>query len=957
LLFAAHLQKLPLSSHSSASIPQSPTGSQDDRELRATNSRFIFATTDQTKPMNKLNNPETVWHSLESGQLFEQTGSSEDGLDHNEIELRQSKFGPNRLPPPPGRSLWQRMAAQFQNLLILVLLVAAAGTLLLGHTIDAAVIIGVVVINALIGFIQEGKAERALDAVRKMLSPQATVIRAGERMTIAAEQLVPGDIAFIQSGDRVPADLRLWRVRELRIDEAMLTGESVPIEKSTRAVAEDAPLGDRRGMAYSGTLVTSGQGYGVVVGTGANSEIGRICALLARVETLTTPLTRQMDRFARWLTGAILVIASLTALFGVAMRDYSVGEMFLAAVGLAVAAIPEGLPAIITITLAIGVQRMARRNAIIRRLPAVETLGSVTTICSDKTGTLTHNEMMVSEIITADGRFSVTGSGYNPHGGFALAGSDILPEQQPALNQLCRAGLLCNDATLHPPGEGEQEWRISGDPTEGALLVAAIKAGFDPQLLAEQLPRNDVIPFESQHRFMATLHHDHLGASFVVLKGAVESVVPRCSGQLAGGEIVPIDQALWEEAVEQLAAAGQRTLAIATSARPEHLHELHFTDVDSGLTLLGVVGIIDPPRQEAIEAISHCRSAGIRVKMITGDHIITARAIASQMGIGDSGGCATAGPELEHLDRESLIERVAECDIFARASPEHKLRLVEALQARNEVVAMTGDGVNDAPALKRADVGVAMGIKGTEAAKEAAEMVLADDHFASISSAVEEGRNVYDNIRKSILFILPTNGGEALILIAAIALGRMLPVTAVQILWVNMITAVTLALSLAFEPGERNLMQRPPRDPAEPLLNRFMVWRVTFVSLLMVAGAFGLFILARESGRSIEEARTLAVNTLVIIEAFYLLNTRFLLAPAISKEGISGNRWVAIAIAIVVFFQLLFTYLPPMRTLFGTAPLTIADWGAVVAVGAAVFLLVETEKWFFRMRRRSGGNR
>jgi magnesium-transporting ATPase (P-type) len=838
----------------------------------------------------------------------------------------------------------RRLLSQFDNLLIYILLAAGVVTVLLGHFVDAGVILGVVVINAVIGFVQEGKAERALEAVRGLLSLQATVIRGGRRRTLPAEELVTGDLVFLQSGDRVPADLRLVGVRELRVDEAILTGESVPAGKETGTVRADAPVGDRRNMAYSGTLVTYGQGTGVIVATGDATEIGRISAMLAAVEPMSTPLTRQMARFARLLTGAILVIAGATAVFGIGFHGYPVSEMFLAAVGLAVAAIPEGLPAIITITLAIGVQRMAARNAIVRRLPAVETLGSVTVICSDKTGTLTRNEMTVRTVVTRDRLYEVGGVGYDPHGGFTSAQQDQSAADQPILQELCRAGTLCNDASLV---QGDGQWRVDGDPMEGALTVLGRKAGLEPLRLGEEMPRDDVIPFESEHRFMATLHHDHAGQRYVYVKGAPEVIFSRCRWQRTTAGDTGFERDYWLEQLEDITSGGQRALAVAAHVAPGDRQSLSFADVEADLVMLGLVGVIDPSRAEAITAVAECRSAGIAVKMITGDHVTTATAIAQQIGIGD-GRHALTGADLDQLDDAALRDIVLRVDVYARASPAHKLRLVEALQAHDQVVAMTGDGVNDAPALKRAGVGVAMGLKGTEAAKEAAEMVLADDNFATITHAVREGRNVYDNIRKSILFILPTNGGEALTILAAVAIGRMLPVTAVQILWVNMITAVTLALSLAFEAGEADLMKRRPRRPSEPLLTGFMVWRIVFVSVLMVAGTFGLFLWQRLQGAELEVARTVAVNTLVIAEVFYLFNARFLTSGSLSRAGFLGNRYALLAVAVVLVFQLMFTYLPLMQTFFGTAAIDFAAWMWILGFGVCLFLLVELEKTVLR---------
>lgn len=891
------------------------------------------------------------WHAASSEEVFRILNSHPEGLTDAQATEALSNYGPNRLPPPKRRSPLLRFFSQFHNVLIYVLLGSALITALLQHWVDSGVIIGVVVLNALIGFIQEGKAEAALHAIRNMLSQQASVRRNGSIQTLSAEDVAPGDVVFLQSGDKVPADIRLFKTKELRIDEAILTGESVPVQKTVEPVAAQLTLGDRKCMAYSGTLVTYGQGYGVVTSTGGRTEIGRISAMLRRVQVLTTPLLRQMARFARLLTGAIAVVALLTLAFGVFVQDYSISEMFLAAVGLAVAAIPEGLPAIMTITLAIGVQRMAKRNAIIRRLPAVETLGSVSVICSDKTGTLTRNEMTVQTVASPTGLFEVSGVGYDPHGEFTLDGELAPPEYFPTLAELSRAAMLCNDATLT---QIEDQWILQGDPTEGALVVLGMKAGLNHTHEQQAWPRTDVIPFESEHRFMATLHHDHAGNGFAYLKGAPERVLEMCIQQRMRGEDGPLDRKYWEDIMETMAARGQRLLAIASKVIGAEQRELTFNDVDTGLSLLGIIGIIDPPREEAIEAVHTCQTAGIRVKMITGDHAATARAIATHMGIGD-GSSVLQGTDLDALDDELLRKKAQQTDVFARTSPEHKLRLVQALQAGSEIIAMTGDGVNDAPALKRADVGVAMGKKGTEVAKEAAEMVLLDDNFASIAHAVEEGRMVYDNLKKSIAFILPTNGGEALIIVAAILLGRTLPITPVQILWINMITAVTLALTLAFEPPEKNVMRRPPRDPGEPLLSGFLIWRVIFVSIIIVIGTFGLFLWEREHGASVELARTVAVNTLVMFEIFYLFNARYLTASSLSWEGITGNRYVLMAIGLLLIIQMLFTYLPVMQTLFGTTHIELHTWLRIVVIASSVLFLVELEKAL--LRRRRGGQK
>jgi magnesium-transporting ATPase (P-type) len=885
---------------------------------------------------------DAAWHAQAAADVMHAQGVvRRDGLREAEAAARRARHGANVLPQPVRRGPLQRFLLQFHNVLIYVLLAAGAVTALLGHWIDSGVIFGVVVINAIIGFIQEGKAEKALDAIRDMLSPHAQVLRDGQRREIAAEELVPGDIVFLVSGDKVPADLRLVEVRSLRIEEAALTGESVAADKAIDPAGADAPLGDRTCMAYSGTLVTYGQGVGVVVGTGAATEIGRISAMLSAVEELTTPLLRQMAGFARWLTWVILAVSGAAFAFGTLARGYSASEMFLAAVGLAVAAIPEGLPAIMTITLAIGVQRMARRNAIIRRLPAVETLGSVTVICSDKTGTLTRNEMTVQRVVTAEGVVAVSGAGYAPHGGFARDGRELALDAAPVLTEVARAALLCNDAALRAEGEA---WFMSGDPTEGALLTLAWKAGLDDAYEREALPRTDAIPFESEHRFMATLHHDHAGHGLIYLKGAPERVLELCSSQWQDGDCRVLRREPWQQAMDEAAAQGMRLLAVALRPGEDALRALDFADIErGGFILLAVLGLSDPPREEAIRAVARCRSAGIRVKMITGDHVATACAIGRELGLASEVRALT-GVDIEAMDERQLIEAVGETTIFARASPEHKLRLVKALQARGEVVAMTGDGVNDAPALKRADVGVAMGKNGTEAAKEAAEMVLADDNFASVAAAVEEGRTVYDNLRKAIAFILPTNIGQAAILVVAILLGITLPMTPAQILWVNMVTAVTLALALAFERTERNIMDRPPRDPAEPLLTRFLAWRVVFVGLLLVGGGLGMFLWELARGASLEFARTAAVNAVLVGEAFYLFNVRSFTDSILNREGFLGNRYVLLAIALMLACQALFTYLPAMQTLFRSEGLDVASWLRIFAFGVAVLLVVEAEK-------------
>lgn len=903
----------------------------------------FMATMETNNSNNKSNTIQTHWHAEPVDTVFEKLATSNNGLSTREAKKRFDQYGPNRLPPQPRRSSLKRFLLQFHNVLIYVLLGAALITALLADWIDAGVIIGVVVINAIIGFIQEGKAEKAVDAIRNILTLETIVIRDQHKKKVKADELVPGDIVFLQSGDKVPADLRLVKTKTLRIEEAALTGESVPVDKSPEPVEREASLGDRYGMAFSGTLVSYGQGSGVVVATGKETELGKVSNLLSSVETLKTRLTEQIAEFSKWLTGAILVLAIGTLLFGLILRNYSFTEIFFASVALAVAAIPEGLPAIITITLALGVKRMASRNAIIRRLPAVETLGSVTVICSDKTGTLTRNEMTVTNIITSENSYEIEGVGYDPHGNFVLDGQEIEPGEDPVLLELIRAGMLCNESSLEHKDEG---WLVNGDPTDGALITLAMKAGLDSKQTNLDFPRMDTIPFESEHKFMATLHHDHEGQGFVYLKGAPERVIEMCSHQRNGNRDIPIDTDFWQEQVKSIARQGQRTLAVATM-RVDQKREMTFEDVKSELTMLGMFGLIDPPREEAVQAIQSCIDAAIKVKMITGDHALTAASIGSMIGLENTDRAVT-GQQIENMDDIQLKFEVQQSDIFARVSPEHKLRLVKALQSDGHITAMTGDGVNDAPALKRANVGVAMGMKGTEAAKEAAEMVLADDNFSSIVNAVEEGRTVYDNIKKTLAFILPTNGAQAGIIIASVMMGIELPITPLQILWINMVTAVTLGLALAFEPPESDVMHRPPRSSEEPLLTQFLSWRIIFVSSIMVMGTLGLFIWDRTHGETLAMARTTAVTTLIFFQIFYLFNSRYLKSSVLSRHGLFENKVVIWASLIIIVLQVLFVNFPLFQTVFGTQAIPASDWIMLLFFTAIVFILVETEKFIFK---------
>ncbi|MFA5678702.1 MAG: cation-transporting P-type ATPase [Pseudomonas sp.] len=900
--------------------------------------------TDVDNAQGDTQNQAARWHALPQERVVEQLGSGAGGLTEAEAQRRLGIHGANRLAPPKRRGPLLRLLMQFHNILLYVIIASAVITAFLGHWVDTGVLLMAVVVNAVIGFIQEGKAEAALDAIRAMLSPHATVIRDGGRREIDASQLVPGDRVALASGDRVPADVRLVAVRELRVEEAALTGESLPVEKTTAAVAEDATIGDRFGMAYSGTLVVYGQATGVVVATGSATELGKINQMLADVDSLTTPLLRQMDRFGRLLAFVILFVAALTFLLGILVRDHSAADMFMMVVALVASAIPEGLPAIMTVTLALGVQRMARRNAIVRRLPAVEALGSVTVICSDKTGTLTRNEMTVQRVVCGDRVVEVSGVGYAPHGEFRSDGRTLEATAVPHLALAIRAGVLCNDSRMR---DDDGTWWVEGDPTEGALLVLGAKAGLDRQALEAAAPRRDTIPFESQHRLMATYHKDDEGGDWIFAKGAPERILEMCASQATAHGEQALDVDYWRRWATDTAAQGLRLLAIACKPCAPAGGGLGFDDVAAGFRMLALVGIIDPPREEAIAAVRECHRAGIRVKMITGDHVETARAIGAQLAIG-VGKPAVTGAEIALMDDAALRRIALDVDVFARASPEHKLRLVRALQDDGQVVAMTGDGVNDAPALKRADVGVAMGNKGTEAAKEAADVVLADDNFATIAAAVREGRAVYDNVKKFVLFMLPTNGGEALVVIAAILFNLVLPMTAVQVLWINMVTSSTLGLALAFEATEQGIMERAPRPPSEPLLSGFFVWRVLMVAVLMMAGALGLFLWELDRGASVETARTMAVNAVVAAEMFYLLNSRHIFASVVNREGLFGNRYVLIAIAVCIPLQLAFTHAPLMQAVFGSTDLALDEWLKVIGAGLMVFIVAEIEKCIMR---------
>jgi magnesium-transporting ATPase (P-type) len=870
--------------------------------------------------------------------------NAERGLNLSEASARLQKFGPNRLPEGKKRGPFARFFAHFNNVLVYVLLAAGFIKLMLSLWVDAGIIFAVVVLNALLGFIQEGKAEKALDSIRNMLSAEARATRGDETRMIPAEQLVPGDVVLLESGDKVPADLRLIEARNLRTEEAALTGESVPAEKTVEAVPANATVGDRRSMAFSGTMVVSGRATGVVIATGSATELGRINQLLANVDPLETPLLRQIKKFGYTITAVIAVVAVLIFAYGKWVMGMDFVQLFQAVVSIAVSVIPEGLPTLITITLAIGVQRMAQRSAIIRRLPAVETLGSVSRICSDKTGTLTLMEMMVVSAVTAESSYQVTGDGYAPTGEIKKNGTAA--SNDPVLTLMGRVCLLCNDAELF---QQDGAWRVEGDPTEGALYPFAMKLGMDRETEQAAFPRIDAIPFESEHKFMATLHESADSKQVLLVKGAPEVILAKCTlEQTVEGQPVPLDRQRFTKEADKLASQGERVLALAWLRDPKmQPGDLGPADLPSTLVLLGLIGLLDPPRKEAIEAVKECHSGGIRVTMITGDHKITAAAIAKMLGIGD-GKTAVTGTEIEAMDTATLEERVGTVDVFARASPEHKLRLVKAIQANKQIVAMTGDGVNDAPALKKADIGIAMGIKGTEVTKEAAEMILADDNFASIAAAVKEGRTVYNNVEKAILFMLPTNVAEASVIAAAIFFGFTMPITASQILWINMVTSVALGLVISFEPHESDVMLRSPRAVDRHIVTGFGLWRILFIGSALLSYTLLAFFWMKSQGASDSLARTIAVNAIVIGQAFYLLNSRYLLDSSLSLKAHKGNKYLPLGIAAVVILQLLFTYLRPFQAIFGSEAIPLRTWPWLLAGGLVFFLVVEAEKFFIR---------
>lgn len=901
--------------------------------------------------------PAAPWHALPEEDVARQivavdlplAALLERGLSQAEVIQRQKQYGPNELKAKAATPAWVKFLQQFNQSLLYILMVAGAVKAFLGSWRNAIVIWAVVVINALIGYIQESKAEEAIAALARSVVTEVTVIREGQKLRVPSRELVPGDVVLLSSGDKVPADLRLLSVRNLQVDESALTGESVPVEKRLGSLAEDTPLADRQNMAYAGSFVTFGQGAGVVVAIGNQTQTGRISELVEKGGSLQTPLTRKFEEFSLMLLRIILSLAGLTFLVGLA-QGQGAASVFEAAVALAVSAIPEGLPTVVTVTLAIGVSRMAKRHAIIRKLPAVETLGSATVICSDKTGTLTENQMTVQAIYAGSQLYQVTGSGYSPQGQILAqeGGDPVEVERLLALQACLLAGCLCNDTRLQPKDNGQ--WEVVGDPTEAALLVAAQKGGLDLEELQRRRPRLDSIPFESEFQYMATLHRLGPEEHCLYVKGSVEALLPRCRSQMGSqGEIQSLEEERIRQQVEALARQGLRVLAFAQKPVSSSQTRVDHPDLEGDLVFLGLQGMIDPPRPEAIAAVHSCQTAGIQVKMITGDHVLTAQAIAEQMGLGGGKPVqAYSGRDLEQLSPEEFVEAANRGAVFARVVPEQKLRLVEALQARGQIVAMTGDGVNDAPALKQADVGIAMGRGGTEVAKAAADMILTDDNFASIEAAVEEGRTVYNNLLKAIAFILPVNGGESMTILLSVLLNRELPILAIQVLWLNMINSITMTVPLAFEPSTGREMTRPPRDPEANLLSPRLLQRILLVSVFNWILIFGVFEYIEQTTGNLNLARTMAIQALVIGRIFYLLSLSQAIPTLLGRgrasqlerhERLMDTAAIAIGIGAAILLQILFSQWSLFNIIFDTAPLSWEQWGFCLLVSLPLIVV------------------
>ena len=896
---------------------------------------------------------EIAWYQLGIEQVFNLLATDSNGLTASEAKARLGKYGYNELKVKK-RSPLIRFLRQFHNALLYVLIAAAIITFFLGHLTDMYVVIGVVLATVIIGFIQEGKAETSLEALKKMMMPECHVLRDGERKTIAARELVPGDVVVLEGGNRVPADLRLFETKNLSVDEAILTGESIPVDKNVDAIeTPNLPPADRICMTFSGTFITRGYAKGVVVKRGKETEIGKIAGMMVETKRAEPPIVKKVAEFTKFLIITILSFGVIVFTIGLTL-GYEWTYMFLAVVSMIVALIPEGLPAALISAFTIGAIHMARRNALIRILPAVESLGCTTVICSDKTGTLTKNEMTVVRIYSGDIDYEVSGVGYHPSGEFFQGSNKVSPAQETReLVETLAAGYLCNNAALE---KDENRYSVKGNPTEGALIVSAVKAG-----IAKDLPRLDTIPFEPEQRFMATLHQAE--ENIIYVKGSPEKVLGMCRNQLVDGKIEPLNSEQILAKAHEMASDALRVLAMAYKCVDKAKTSLNHQDMED-LTFLGLQGMIDSPREEAIEAVRKCKKAGIRPVMITGDHVETAKAIARELEIGEDEDRTLIGEELSRMSDEELYEVVDEVSVYARVAPEHKLRITKQLQRKGHIVAVTGDGVNDAPALKTADIGVAMGITGTEVSKEASEMVLTDDNFASIVSAVEEGRHIFNNIWKVILFLLPTNGGQGLVMAGAVLLSPFitvfalgLPIQPVQILWVNLIIAIACAIPLIWEPMEQAILERPPRDPKERLFNPLFLQRVGLVSVVEMVGTFTMFLLFYRAMGSSEEylaqAQTIAFTTIILMETTYLFTARSIMTSAFAYYSPLKNKNLLIGCAITIGLQLIIVYSLPLFGVspFRTEPFPAIWWIPLILIAPAGFVAVELEKL---LRRRFG---
>jgi cation-transporting P-type ATPase F len=965
---------------------------------------------------------DNMWHNL----TVERVSTILDvnipyGLVTEQVEQRQGQFGLNKITVKKSIHPIVMFWAQLRQPLILILLAAGLITAIMEEWVDSAVIFGVAIGNSIVGFIQESKATRAIEALSKMLTTEATVLRSGQKKRIAALELVPGDIVILRSGDKVPADIRLCETKDLRIDESALTGESISVEKDkVEPVKENSIISDRKNMAFLGTLVTYGHGMGIVVSIGDMTQAGSISQGITTAQDIITPLTRKLARFSRILLYIVLTLAVLSFVVSIVRGIHDIETAFMSSIALAVAAIPEGLPAAMTITLAIGVSVMAKKHVIIRKLPAVEALGSTTIICSDKTGTLTQNQMTVTTIYCGGIKYSISGSGYSPHGDITIkhnvkeiSNISISSFKHDRLKECLISGILCNDSQLVHK-EGNDIWEAKGDPTEVALIVSGLKGGLDEDDINNTFPRIDTLPFESHLQYMATLHKVSDGIDFpfhiLYVKGAVEKILSICSSCIKtstkeidkyvlqdkhyGNNITTGDKYTFNKkddslitgltdggcpllngdayeimkAHEEMASDGLRVLGFARKLVSPQKDKIVANDIDTNFVFIGLQAMLDPPRIEAISAVQSCQNAGIKVKMITGDNLHTAISIAKQLGLirnfqdtnnnhpitlskADKGiSTAITGYDIAKFSEKELENIVKNTNVFARVSPDQKLSLVKAIQKGGEIVAVTGDGVNDAPALKQADIGIAMGVTGTDVAKEAADMVLTDDNFASIESAVQEGRGIFDNITKFLTWTLPTNFGEAMVILVSTLIGASLPILPVQILWINMTTALVLGMMLIFEPKEDDIMQRPPRNPKSSILSNHSIMRIFIVSGIIMLSVFAMFEWNQQkSGSTLEESMTVAVNTIVMIEIVYLLNCRSL-TESLVRIGFFSNKYILLGIIVMVSLQMAFTYLPEMNSLFKSAPIGLEAWIMIISISIVSFFIIEIEKWIRRKR-------